>query len=56
MSTFGDIDGSAQNYPDSEGRLAIQDIPDKISRVFFGDPQAQYGQGTSQLLQFKNYE
>ena len=38
-------DASSRQYDDVEGRLSLQEVPDKISRIFFGDPQKQYQQG-----------
>ena len=50
-------DASSRQYDDVEGRLSLQEVPDKISRIFFGDPQKQYQQGTvfQATYQFKNY-
>ena len=43
-------DASSRQYDDVEGRLSLQEVPDKISRIFFGDPQKQYQQGRDYLL------
>ena len=43
-------DASSRQYGDPEGRLTIQEVPDKISRIFFGDPQKQYGQGQDIIM------
>ena len=43
-------DASSRQYDDVEGRLSLQEVPDKISRIFFGDPQKQYQQGRGYLL------
>jgi hypothetical protein len=50
-------DASSRQYDDAEGRLSLQEVPDKISRIFFGDPQKEYQQGTAfeAAKQFKNY-
>ena len=50
-------DASSRQYGDVEGRLSLEEVPDKISRIFFGDPQKQYQQGTAfqATKQFKNY-
>ena len=50
-------DASSRQYEDVEGRLSLEDVPDKISRIFFGDPQKQYQQCTAFIAtkQFKNY-
>jgi len=41
------VDASSRQYADAEGRLSLQKVPDKISRIFFGDPEKQYQQGSS---------
>ena len=38
-------DATSRQYGDVEGRLSLQEVPDKISKIFFGDPQQQYQQG-----------
>ena len=38
-------DATSRQYGDVEGRLSLQEVPDKISKIFFGDPQQQYPQG-----------
>ena len=43
-------DASSRQYDDVEGRLSLQEVPDKISRIFFGDPQKQYQQGRGYLM------
>ena len=52
------VDASSRQYDDAEGRLSLQEVPDKISRIFFGDPQQQYQQGIAihiDCSKFKNY-
>ena len=44
-------DATSRQYGDVEGRLSLQEVPDKISKIFFGDPQQQYQQGTRFLYQ-----
>ena len=41
---------SSRQYADAEGRLSLQEVPDKISRIFFGDPEKQYQQGKGNLV------
>ncbi len=37
------MSGSKQEYSgDAEGRLSIHEVPEKISRIFFGDPKPRY--------------
>ena len=43
-------DASSRQYADAEGRLSLQEVPDKISRIFFGDPEKQYQQGKGYLV------
>ena len=43
-------DASSRQYDDVEGRLSLQEVSDKISRIFFGDPQKQYQQGRGYLV------
>ena len=43
-------DASSRQYADAEGRLSLQEVPDKISRIFFGDPEKQYQQGKDNLV------
>ena len=46
MASQQGIDPSSRQYGgDAEGRLSLQEVPDKISRIFFGDPQKAYAQG-----------
>lgn len=44
------IDASSRQYGDAEGRVNFQDVPDKISKIFFGDPQKQYGQDLELMM------
>ena len=44
-------DATSRQYGDVEGRLSLQEVPDKISKIFFGDPQQQYQQGRQFLYQ-----
>ena len=44
-------DATSRQYGDVEGRLSLQEVPDKISKIFFGDPQQQYQQGRKLLYQ-----
>ena len=45
MASQQGIDPSSRQYGDAEGRLSLQEVPDQISRIFFGDPQKAYAQG-----------
>ena len=40
-SGYGDIQNTGQQY-DAEGRLTVAEVPEQISRLFFGEPRPRY--------------